>query len=353
MLLALLVCVALALTGCHQAVTDPKDPKFVVAEKPGDWQIMRGDLDKEINAFLHEKNVTAEQAGPDRMLALESGLLNDMVTTKLILAQAATIPFPDLDQETDKQLQAIKDRLPPGTDFDAKLKELGLTEDEVKKNVRDHVLIEKVLKTDVLKNDEPSDQQINDFYLQHKDQFVIPPKVRASRIVVMVDPTTTPEAKAAKKKAIDAAHARVLKGEDFAKVAADVSEDRFSATQGGDVGFFSAGQNEAGFDDVAFHTKLNEVSPVFETPMGYEFLKVTDLHPSTQVTEAEAYSSIENGLRQQNDQKEVADYTQNLLKNSGVVFHIVRVDPTQNAGPAPAPDNGASAPQTQAPPANQ
>ncbi|MCE0498818.1 MAG: peptidylprolyl isomerase [Methylacidiphilales bacterium] len=345
--MAILACGALTLAGCHRAVTDPKDPKFIVAEKPGQWQITRGELDKEINAFLQEKSVTPDQVGPDRMLLLQTGLLDNMVKTKLILAQAATLQFPDLDQETEKQLQAFKDQLPPGTDFNAKMKELGVTLDDVKKNVRDHVLIEKVLKTEALKNDEPTDQQVDDYYLQHKDQFVIPPKVRASRIVIMVDPTTPPEAKAAKKKAIDAAYARVMKGEDFAKVAAQVSEDRYSSTQGGDIGFFSQGQNEAGFDDEAFHTKLNEVSPVFETAMGYEFLKVTDQHPSTQLSEAEAHSIIANGLRQLTDRQEVAAYTQKLLDNGGVVFHVTRVDPNQLPPPSSAPADGASAPQTQ------
>jgi parvulin-like peptidyl-prolyl isomerase len=351
--LALLTCAAITLAGCHHAVTDPKDPKFIVAEKPGQWQITRGELDKEINAFLQSKNVTADQVGPDRILTLQTGLLNNMVETKLILDRAASLQFPDVDKEVDQQfqqqLQAFKDQLPPGTNFDAKLKEMGFSLDDLKKNVRDHVLIEKVLKTEALKNDEPTDQQINDIYLKYKDKFVGPPQVRASRIVAMVDPTMTTEAKAAKKKAIDAAHARVMKGEDFAKVAAEVSEDRSSSDKGGDVGWFSQGQNEAGFDDVAFHTKLNAVSPVFLTPLGYQFLKVTDQDLSGQFTEAQAHDVIAKALRQQTDQQEVQAYTQKLLDNGGVIFHLVRVDPTQNAAPAPPPADGAAAPQTQEP----
>jgi parvulin-like peptidyl-prolyl isomerase len=354
---ALLACASLTLAGCHHAVTDPTDPKFIVAEKPGEWTITRAELDKTVNAFLKDKNATADQVGPDKMLVLETALLNQMVTTKLILARAATLSFPDVDKEADQQLQAFKDQMPPGTDFDAKLKEAGVTIDEVKKNVRDHVLIAHVIKAEALKDDEPSDQQINDFYLQHKEQFVTDPKVRASRVVVLVDPTTSPADKAAKKKKIDDARARVAKGEDFAKVASDVSEDRYSAAQGGDIGFFSPGQNEAGFDDVAFTTKLNQVSPVFETPMGYEFLKVTDQHPSTQLTQAEAHSIIANGLRQQTDEQEVGAYTKKLLDNGGVTFHIARIDPSAQQAPAggtqaPAPDNSAPAPQPPAPAGN-
>jgi len=351
----------LMLAGCHQAVTDPKDPKFIVAEKPGDWQITRADLDKEMDNFLRLKNVTAAQVGPARMLALQSVLLKNMVNTKLILARAEVLQFPDVDQVTDQQIQALKDRLPPGADLDSKLKEAGITMDILKKNIRDQVLMRDVLKAEALTNDEPTDQQINDFYLQHKDLFVTPPQIRASRIVVMVDPGATAEAKAAKKKIIDAARARVMKGEDFSKVAAQVTEDRSEAPKGGDDGWFRKGIHEEGFDDVAFKTKLNEVSPVFPTPMGYEFLKVTDEHPANQLTEAEVHSTIADALRRQTDTQKVKDYTEKLLANSGVVFHLAEVNadggtgnPSQSQGtsgqnqPEPAGSQG----QTNTVPAN-
>jgi parvulin-like peptidyl-prolyl isomerase len=345
--ITLLACAALVLAGCHRAVTDPKDPNFIVAEKPGQWEIKRSELDKEVNSFLQSNHLTADQVGPDRMLVLQTDLLNNMVETKLILAQAANLQLTDVDKEADQELQNFRDGLPPGTDFDAKLKELGVTLDEVKKNVHDHVVIEKVLKMEALKNDQPTEQQVNDIYVQYKDKFVGPPQVRASRVLIKMDPTTTAEEKAAKKKAIDAARARVMKGEDFAKVAAEVSEDVSSADKGGDVGWFSQGADEANFDDMAFHTKLNAVSPVFVTPLGYEFLKVTDQNLSGQMSEAQAHDYIATQLRKQTDRQEVQVYTKQLLDNGGVIFHLHLVDPNQNAAPAQAPADSPNAPQSQ------
>ncbi len=62
--------------------------------------------------------------------------------------------------------------------------------------------------------------------------------------------------KAEKKKIIDRARDRVLAGADIAGVAREVSQDKFSASRGGDIGYFQRGENENAFDDVAFSTQV-------------------------------------------------------------------------------------------------
>jgi peptidyl-prolyl cis-trans isomerase C len=353
MFAALLVGVVLSLAGCHRSVTDPNDPKFIVAEK-GDWNITRGQLDTEVNNFLKAQGATVDQVGPAKMPMVQTGVLDNMVLKKLLLDRAAALPPKDLSQQEAQALAQIQNSVPPGTDFNTALKSANMTLDDLKKNIHERALIQNVIQTDALQNAEPTQQEVDDYYVKHQSSFVIPPKIRASRVLILVDPTISPADKAAKKKAIDAARARVAKGEDFAKVATEVSQDRYSAPKGGDVGFFQKGENEPQFDDMAFHMKLNDVSPVFETQMGYQFLKVTDTHPGTQLTAAEAQPYISAGLRKQKSQQLVEAYTKHLLDNSGVNFHFQRVDPPsqlqQSAGaPQQAPDGAAPAPAPNAP----
>ncbi len=158
----------------------------------------------------------------------------------------------------------------------------------MKKQIHEKVLIGKVLEAEAFKNVDPTEQEIDDIYLKNKDSFNIPEKIRASRILILVDDKTSPADKAAKKKAIDKARDRVVHGEDFSKVAMEVSQDRYSAPKGGDIGFFQRGENEPGFDDVAFNTKENAISPVFLTSLGYQFLKVTAIQPAGVVPVADA-----------------------------------------------------------------
>jgi parvulin-like peptidyl-prolyl isomerase len=354
---ALFLLLAVALSGCHSsspsapAVTDPKDPNFIVAEK-GDLKITNADLDKEVENLLKQHQATPDQVGQEKMLLVKTSVLKNMILKDLLLAKGATLNQADVDKECDTELDAIKSRIPPGTDLDAQLKTVGMTLDDVKKQIHDKVVIEQVLKAEAFKNDDPTDQEINDFYLKNKAQITEPPQVRASRILVHVDDKMSPADKAAKKKIIDKAHDRVAHGEDFSKVALQVSEDQSSKTKGGDLDYFRPGQNEAGFDNVAFRTKLGAVSPVFETPLGYQFIKVTDVKPGGEVPLAEVRPKIQAYLREGKMQKQGEEYVKNLLANSGVVYHMTLVDPpAQMPGAGPGAAGPDSAPPSSSAPA--
>jgi hypothetical protein len=359
---ALLLVGASILTGCKPAITDPKDPKFVVAEK-GNWKISRAELDTEVSGFLKGHNATADQVGPSKMPMVETMMLKNMVLKKLILDQAATLPMTDIDKDEAAQLEVIKSKLPPGHDLDTELKASNMTLDDLKKQIHEQTVIRKVLEANAFKNVDPTEQQIDAIYTKYKDQFTIPAKVRASRILVLVDDKTSPADKVAKKKKIDAAHARVAKGEDFSKVAMEVSEDKYSAPKGGDINFFQKGENEPGFDDVAFNTKEGAVSPVFQTSLGYQFIKVTASQPAGLIPVADARNFISQKLKDQNMQAQSQAYAKKLLTDSNVTYHLLLVDPPAQdgpggpgAGPGPGPDaaGGAmpppSGPDASAPP---
>jgi peptidyl-prolyl cis-trans isomerase C len=350
---ALLLVGATLLTSCKQAVTDPKDPKFIVAEK-APWSITRADLDAEVASFLKERQTTAEQVGPAKMPIVETISVKTLVLKKLIADRAAALQIKDLDKDEAAHLDAIKASLPPGQDLDTQLKAAGMTMDDLKAKIHEGLLVQKVLEADAFKNVDPTEQQIDEIYTAHKDSFAIPAKVRASRVLIMVDDKASPADKAAKKKAIDAARARVAKGEDFSKVAMEVSQDQGSKAKGGDLGFFQKGENpDAGFDDVAFNTKQNVLSPVFLTPLGYQFIKVTQIQPAGTVSVADARNYISGKLKEQNMQVQAQAYEKKLLADSGVIYHVVLVDPPAQVMGGPGgpggqgggtPDQGGGAP---------
>jgi hypothetical protein len=343
-LMALTVAVLLGLAGCHPAVTDPKDPKFIVAEK-GNWTITRGELNDEIAKFMQANPEIAQQIGPAQIPLLETKTLKGMVVKKLILAQAATLQLKDVDKDDAAFLDHLKGSFPTEAEFDQRLKSSGITLDDLKKRIHENTLFRKTLEAEAFQNVDPTEQEITACYVQNKDKFAIPDKIRASRVLIVVNDTTTPEAKTAKKKAIDQARARVMKGEDFSKVAREVSEDRYSAPKGGDIGYFQKGENEPAFDDVAFTIKPGVVSPVFQTQLGYQFLIVTDTRPSGEASLADARPVIMKYLRSVKEREAAEAYATKLLADSGVTFHLIMANPTDSAG---ADSNGA--PVQSAPP---
>lgn len=82
--------------------------------------------------------------------------------------------------------------------------------------------------------------------------------------------------------------ARVRGGEDFAKVAQEVSEDKGSASRGGDLDYFTRGRMVKPFEDAAFAAAVGSIVGPVESQFGYHIIKVTD-----KKTESLEYSEIE------------------------------------------------------------
>ena len=79
---------------------------------------------------------------------------------------------------------------------------------------------------------------------------------------------------AAAEKKIEGIAARIKKGEDFAKLAKEYSQDPGTAIKGGDLGFFSRGMMVKQFEDAAFKLKVGEVSKPIRTEYGYHLIKL-------------------------------------------------------------------------------
>jgi peptidyl-prolyl cis-trans isomerase C len=70
--------------------------------------------------------------------------------------------------------------------------------------------------------------------------------------------------------------ARLRKGEDFAKVAGELSRDPGSGKEGGDLGYFTKDRMVPPFADAAFKLKAGELSEPVQTQFGWHVIKVED-----------------------------------------------------------------------------
>ncbi|HET6516491.1 MAG TPA: peptidylprolyl isomerase [Thermodesulfovibrionales bacterium] len=132
------------------------------------------------------------------------------------------------------------------------------------------------LKKEILEKITVTEDDMQLYYKTHKEEFTTPAMVRARHILIHVDKSASNDMKEkAKAKAEDILR-KIKTGEDFAKLAAEFSDDPGSKTNGGDLGFFPKGKMMPDFEKVAYSLKPGEVSDVFETPLGYHIARVEE-----------------------------------------------------------------------------
>lgn len=123
-----------------------------------------------------------------------------------------------------------------------------------------------------------TDGEVERYYREHAAEFEKPRRAKVAHILVRVPPVGGSEAEDKAKAKVEAVLKRVRAGENFAKLAKEISEDPASAGSGGDLGYVARGEMVPAFEQAAFALKKGEVSkePV-RTPFGYHAIKVTDI----------------------------------------------------------------------------
>ena len=121
-----------------------------------------------------------------------------------------------------------------------------------------------------LTDNEVNDQLLKEAYERSKTD------VRASHILIKLDQNALPKDTLKAYNTVMALRNRIIKGEDFAKVAREASQDPSAKENAGDLGYFTALQMVYPFETIAYTTKVGDVSMPVRTRFGYHLIKVAD-----------------------------------------------------------------------------
>jgi len=131
-----------------------------------------------------------------------------------------------------------------------------------------------------------TDEQLKAYYEEQKAQYTNPERRKISHILFAFDKNQADADQQAQQRALQAKQA--LQNKDFAALAAEVSDDKLTAKNGGDLGLFNVGVMEKDFEEAASKLKLGEVSEPVRSAFGYHLIKVTELVPG----EVKAYEAV-------------------------------------------------------------
>jgi len=166
-------------------------------------------------------------------------------------------------------------------------------------------LINMLLEQEIKNMQQVTENEAKEYYEKHKDEFIKPTEVRLSQIVVKNEDD-------AKK-----VYERINKGEDFGKIAKEVSIDEKTKASQGDMGFFKKGQLNQQIENVVFNLRKGQVSMPLTNQKGISIFKVTEVK-GTPIDFESVKSQLIEQLKVKKQQDWFNSYIEDLKKKHKV-----------------------------------
>ena len=290
----------------------------VVARVNGE-AINKGDLDEAVKELESNAGqpVPAEQR--DRVFR---GMLDQLIGYKLLVQETKARKTAVPDTEVEARIAQIQKQFPTEEAFKQVLEQRSMTLQKLREDIRDDLLVSKMLDAEIGSKTNVTPEQISTFYQQNPSRFQQGERVRASHILIRVPENGDAAAKEqAKAKANDLLK-EVKAGKDFAALAKENSQDPGSAVNGGDLGFFEHGQMVPPFDQAAFSLGVGQVSELVETQFGFHIIKVVEKQASRTVPIDDVRPQIQQFLENQNRQEQTRAFVDTLRAKGKVEIFI-------------------------------
>ena len=279
--------------------------------------ITQGDFDREMERVNQQQASIGRPFNESQLIDIKKAILETLINRELLYQESQNHSVKVEDKEVVEQLEIMKKRFPSEDEFKAALLKMKISETTLKSQMRKNMAIQQFIDKEFVQKINVPEKEVKAFYVSQPDSFKEPEQVRASHILIKVDPGTDESKKAEARKKLEGIQNRLRKGEDFEALAKEYSEGP-SGPKGGDLGYFSRGQMVKPFDEAAFGLSPGGVSDIVETQFGYHLIKVVDKKPEGMMSYEEVKDRLQQYIKQQKVREQVNLSIENLKEKAKV-----------------------------------
>lgn len=238
-----------------------------------DVKITGDDLSKRMEPYFYMQGL--KKLSNEEIETQETNTLNYMTNLEALYKAAVDSGIKVTDDEVDENYSKTMSSIESTFNLteDEFLNKFNLTKDYVKTSLKKELIATTYLQD----NSEVSEDEAKNYYNNNKEDFF---QIRASHILITKydedGKELSDKKKAENKKLAEKILKRVKNGESFDDLALEYSDDSYTASKGGDLGYFGEGTMDENFEKAAFSLENGEIYPeVVETNYGYHIIKKT------------------------------------------------------------------------------
>ena len=209
---------------------------------------------------------------------ITSKVIDYMIENEVVYQKAQSEGIKVDENDVEQKYNQIKTMLDANGDYKKSLEKANIDEAYLKETIKKDLVINKY-KEKYEEDLKVTDKEIETYYNKNKSDFK-EESIEAYHILVSTlddenKQVSDSEKDKLKSKANKIAE-KIKSGEDFEKLAKENSDDKSTGKNGGYLGYFTKEDKNPEFTKKVFSLDKGQVSDVFETPYGYEIVKVTD-----------------------------------------------------------------------------
>lgn len=304
--------------------------------------IERAEVDK---YYKNQTSGAPQEPVGEQSTSLRLSILRDLVDQEIMMQRAEKLGLLATDAEVDAKVTEFK---APYTqeDFQKRLKERNLTQDDLRRDLRRNLTIQKVINKEISSKITISDADVNAYWEEHKAEFnLIEPRYHLAQILVTTQPNpqvrnlknSKAQSEAEARKKVQEILNRLESGEDFATLAMNYSEDPQTASNGGDLGFAPESALRSGEDpairDAVLRLKPGEttnvitiVNPRTRQAVGFRIVRLLAKEPAGQreLSDPRVQQVIREQLRERREQLLKAAYYEVVRNESKVENYLAQ-----------------------------
>ena len=222
----------------------------------------------------------------ERVSAIYRENLQNLTDIQLQLARARQLQMTVGDDEIDRQIDALTaDNQISREQLEQLLQNRGMTLDTYRQQIREGLLVTKVVNAEVRSRLIILDGELQEAYEARRETYRIPGSLTVSHILFLLPERSSDDDVARRQAEAEAVLQAIRDGGDFAALARRHSEGP-SAERGGLLGTFKADELLPGFDEATTALQPGEVSDVVRTRVGLHVIRLED-------READRYRSLD------------------------------------------------------------
>lgn len=290
--------------GCQKHDTKETSSKKVIASV-NDTIITVEEFQEVLKRLLSDSaSLPNSMSNKEDLLELKKNILAQIIEEELILDEAKKMSITSSEAEVSKEIEGIKKDYKDDAFKDTIVNRYGSME-KWRDEIRKKLLIKKTIDLAAASKVSLTDGDLISYYKEHKAEFRVPEKVKMRMIIL----STEDEAGKTLR--------RLRKGEDFTKVAKEVSLDKDNPNAG-EFAYYSRGDLPKEFEDVVFSITLARASEVVKTSYGYNIFRVDEKTKARDSSFQEVKGVIAERLKRERGDKAFQEWLFNLKQKAKI-----------------------------------